>query len=511
MTAAVGIAASGGAEALLQSVSGKASNGYRGHLKQTDENDPKSEGATQSAPRDDVDAAATHVDKTRKTSQRKHGKGKSDDDDGSFEDAFDSVGQDQAKDAVSKSINGAGTSPDLMSAQLTPNQTPATNTASVTTNTDASQAPVRSAALMQQRSILALMDAKNRIFGNSGDVKADDGTVNVAVDHDAIPQDTNELVPVAINRRETHWNFNSDAMTSVASQLSAMNTDKAAPSAAAVLAQTVASVATAKEQKPDVNLSGDASQSVAQPTIAAANTDQNANASLNNDSGNKGDTQSQSHTEIASEAAKKTEKPDAVSSLDQIFATSKTSNANAANVSNQVRDGVITSLASTATDARAATSSVDVPTRATTTPVLRTLDLTLSPADLGSVRLRLSLSSNSLSIEAEASKASTAKLLNDDRPNLERGLKDAGYDISSMKITDTSASSTMSSNGWQTNGSPSRDGDPSRSGFMGRQDGEMQRRDGSPSDQAQRRPRESTQQLAPAEVAGVRSGNAVYI
>lgn len=510
MTAAVGSAASGGAEALLQSVSGKGSSGHRGHLKHTDENDPKSESSTQSAPREDVDATAAQVNKTQKTSQRKHGKGKSDDDNSSFEDTFDSIGQDQTKDASPKSAGGTDTSPDLLVAQLTSDRAIATNTDSAPTQADTSQAPVRAAALMQQKSILALMDAKNKILANSGSPKTDDGTDNVAVDHDAIPQDTTELVPVSINRRETHWNFNSDAMTSVASQLSAINTGKSTPSAA-VLAQNIASVTTAKGQGPDVKLSSNAPQSVAPPTPAMANTDQNTNASLNNNSGNKSDAQPQSHMEIASEVAKKAEKPDAASSLDQIFTTSKSPNANAASVSNQVRDGVITSLAPNATEVSTAPSVVDVPTRPTTAPVMRTLDLTLSPADLGSVRLRLSLRSNSLSIEAEASKASTAKLLNDDRPNLERGLKDAGYDISSMKITDASASSSMNSNGWQTNGSPSRDGDPSRSGFMGRQDGEMQRRDGSPSDQAQRRPRESNPQPAPAEVASSRSGNAVYI
>jgi hypothetical protein len=126
------------------------------------------------------------------------------------------------------------------------------------------------------------------------------------------------------------------------------------------------------------------------------------------------------------------------------------------------------------------------------------------------VKLRLSLKSNSLTIEAEASKASTAKLLTDDRPNLERGLKDAGYDVSSMKITDTSASSSSTGSGWQANGSPSRDGDQSRSSFAGRQDGEMQRRDGSSSDQAQRRQKENNPKPATDSI-NARPGNAVYI
>lgn len=507
MTAAVGSSASGGAESLLQSVSGKGSSGYRGHLKQTDENDPKTDDAAQSAPREDVDAAAAHVDKTQKISQRKHGKNSSDDDRSSFEDTFDSIGQDQTKDANPKSALAPGTLQDLLLAQAPADRTLVADPNSEPTQLNASTAPVRAAALMQQKSILALMDAKSKIFANSADKKISDGTDNIGVDGDAIPHDTTELVPVAINRRETHWNFNSDAMTSVTSQLSAIKSGTSELSAA-VLVQNAASSSISSGQDPDFKLSSDASNSATMPLAAVTNADQNANASLANDGGNKND--AQPHMAPPSELAKKVEKPDSALSLAQIFAASKSS-ANAASVGNQVRDGVISSLSSNGTDIGAATSLTDTPTRSTTAPVLRTLDLTLSPADLGSVRLRLSLSSNSLSIEAEASKASTAKLLNDDRPNLERGLKDAGYDISSVKITDASAATSTNSNGWQTNGSPSRDGDQSRSGFMSRQDGDMQRREGSPSDQPQRRARESNPQAAPADVVSVRSGNAVYI
>ena len=127
------------------------------------------------------------------------------------------------------------------------------------------------------------------------------------------------------------------------------------------------------------------------------------------------------------------------------------------------------------------------------------------------MRLHLSLKSNSLAIEAEASNASTAKILSDDRGSLERGLKDAGYDLSSLKITDASASGSTSSNNWQTNGSPSRDGDQARSSFAGRQDGDMQRREGSTPDQAQRRPKDNNQQNSSADLANSRQGNALYI
>src|SRR5262249_36835919 len=145
-------------------------------------------------------------------------------------------------------------------------------------------------------------------------------------------------------------------------------------------------------------------------------------------------------------------------------------------VSAQVRDGVIDALAGKAGELAPNTTATNLQDRAPApTPVLRSLDLTLSPPDLGSVRLRLSLKSNSLAIEAEGSKAATAKILNDDRTSLERGLRDAGYDVSSLKITETAASNSASPNG-QTTGSPFRDGDQARSNFAGRQDGDSQRR-----------------------------------
>ncbi|MET0407032.1 MAG: flagellar hook-length control protein FliK, partial [Hyphomicrobium sp.] len=121
------------------------------------------------------------------------------------------------------------------------------------------------------------------------------------------------------------------------------------------------------------------------------------------------------------------------------------------------------------------------------------------------------LKSNSLTIEAEASKASTAKLLNDDRMSLEHGLRDAGYDVSSLKISDVSASGSSNSSGWLTNGSPAREGDQARSGFTSQQDGQMQRRDGSTSDQASRRQKDERPQSASGEPTGGRTSDAVYI
>lgn len=126
--------------------------------------------------------------------------------------------------------------------------------------------------------------------------------------------------------------------------------------------------------------------------------------------------------------------------------------------------------------------------------VIRALDLTLTPPDLGTVKVRLTLQANTLDINAEVSKASTAKLLNDDRTGLEQSLRDSGYDVSSLKIADVSASNAANLNG---SANPQNGGE-ARASFAGRQDADQQRRDGAPSDQSQQRS------------SGGRSGNGTH-
>lgn len=498
MTAAVGSAASGGAETLLQSVTAKGSGGFRGQVKPSDDSDAKSDATAQSTQRAETGASSVEVHKTDKSGRRQHGKGSSSDDDTSFEDTFDSIGQDQSQDGGAQSSGITEFSPDFTIARNAM-QSSAEKLDPATTSQNVS----RPAALMQQKSILALMDAKTRILANSGDLKS-----GASGTEDATGAST-EFVPVSIDRRETHWNFNSDAMASISSQISA--SQLGGQNVARAMVQ--GAVPPGKEQASDAKLSGDMLQPPASQAAAAPSAGQAAGQSFFDGSNpNQNGAGAEAQAAASTTAERRITKADAASSLDQIFSPNPSPQPNASAATSQVRDGILDNLASdTANAAATSLSAVDVPTRATSAPVLKTLDLTLSPPDLGAVKLRMSLSSNSLTIEAEASKSSTAKLLNDDRPNLERGLKDAGYDISSLKITDTSASSNSSSNGWQPNGSSSRDGDQSRSGLMGRQDGEMQRRDGSSFDQGQRRSRESSSQTTQADVAAVRSGNAIYI
>ncbi|MBA2125942.1 hypothetical protein DLM45_06850 [Hyphomicrobium methylovorum] len=115
--------------------------------------------------------------------------------------------------------------------------------------------------------------------------------------------------------------------------------------------------------------------------------------------------------------------------------------------------------------------------------VLRAIDITLSPPDLGTVKVRMSLRENALEIDAAASKASTAKLLHDDRKGLEQSLRESGYDVSSLKISEASTSSSANFN----SGTNPQDGGQARTGFLGQQASDQQRREGAPSDQSQQR------------------------
>jgi flagellar hook-length control protein FliK len=180
----------------------------------------------------------------------------------------------------------------------------------------------------------------------------------------------------------------------------------------------------------------------------------------------------------------------------------------------QIRNGVIDALSG---DAKTpSTASQIAQNRPMVAPgqVLRTIDITLSPENLGTVRLRLSLKSNSLEIDAEASKASTAKLLNDDRKGLEQSLRDAGYDVSSLKIGDMASSNNASLNSSLNGGGSSfQDNGQARANFAGRQDGNMQGRNGATPEQSQQQQsRNNNPKGSPgAETAKTRRSNEIYI
>jgi hypothetical protein len=515
MTAAVGGAPSSTVEGLVQSGTAKAgSNGHRSHIKQSRETKSEPEEAAQTSAKTETSSADVPVHRSEKASSHKHSKSESDDGDASFEDTFDGIDQGGVKNNANGESRGTWT-PDVALAQISANHLVQLKSDTAGKQIVNSQGAVRPPKLLSQNSIVALMGTKDRLFASRENTKVEDGkTQDALLPHSGeVAEDAVDVSPVTVNSRETHWNFDDKTVTAAASQTLVLKADgqsaphplspirtSAAPSKDRQQAPTTSATKTSHDPLPETT-----PQAVSAPE---ADTQGNPSFSPGDESG------AHLQAEATSDPAEhKVAKADSSASLDQILSTVPSSPQDNAGVTTQIRNTVVDTLAGSGTDASTSTSAPDLPNRtAVPPPILRTIDLTLSPADLGSVRLRLSLKSNSLAIEAEASKASTAKILNDDRTTLERGLKDAGYDVSSFKITDAAASASTGSNSWQMSGSPLRDGDQSRSSFAGRQDGNMQRGGGgSMPDQASRRPKDNNQQSASSELANSRQGNALYI
>ncbi len=76
---------------------------------------------------------------------------------------------------------------------------------------------------------------------------------------------------------------------------------------------------------------------------------------------------------------------------------------------------------------------------------VKTLDLQLEPADLGTVNLKLNLSDGGLEVEVQASQSSTRDLLEKDKQELTNRLTDTGYTVTGVDISLTASSSTASS------------------------------------------------------------------
>jgi chemotaxis protein MotD len=511
MTAAVGNASPGGSEPLMQAVTVKGSQGVRGRMRNTQDKARTTDGnVDQKVSNSKADTADVRVDRLEKRSKQDKSDGSSEDD-SAFANMFDSIGLTQMQDSSPtpaqplSSPNGADV------AQLVASQTILQQTPIASSQPTSQQSAARSTLFLPQKSILALMDAREKQQTKATDTDATDGTsAKTEVSNSETPASETDFVPMTVEGSETHWNFVPHATSDVGAKISALQASDQSKEPA-VLIQSAATAKNAKAPQVDSNASQGTEQRTVQPVLAfnseQAPDSSTSNQGNNNQGGAKPDIQPQ-----PSSATQKTTNDDPIAALDRVVSAKDDPQPSPSAVTTQVRTGVLQALATdhTTTDASASTAPPDLPSRPNYAPIVRTLDLTLSPPDLGSVKLRLSLKSNSLEIEAEASKASTAKLLVDDRPNLEKGLKDAGYDVSSLKIADASASSSSTGNGWLSGGSQSRDGEQSRSNFAGRQDGEMQRGDGSSSDQAQRRPKQNNPQTATAEGA-VRSGNAVYI
>ncbi len=508
MTASVGGAAPGTVDQLLQSVRGRVGS-RRDDDRQTrdNESDPQDVKKDYSRPQAASNSDST-VSRSEKSPARKQSKSESADDKASFAETIDSIGQQEPN--ASAKVEGSDNWPQNALAavaagnSLAKQQTPEI----VQQPAESPQRAMRPVNLLRQDSIAALIDAKARLTPSDEIPKAAEVTTPDTL---PLPQDlqsdafadATDRTPATVNGQETHWNFNDKAIAAAALQASGMQSeDRPAQRVFAPfrVAETL--------QKP-AGASDDSSQPVQVQAVTAPMSADTSDDSFLADKDQTGPRLQQPAT--GDQAVRKILKPDSSDSIERMLSVDPKPTQGAVNVTAQVRNGVVDALAGNAGELNPSTTVADLQDRAPSPPpVLRSLDLTLSPPDLGSVRLRMSLKSNALEIEADASKAATAKILIDDRTSLERGLRDAGYDVTSLKITDVSSSNATNSSGQQAYGSPSRDGDQARPNFAGQQDGDSQRRESATFGQPQRRQQNQTQQPS-ADLASGRAGGAVYI
>jgi len=503
MTASVGGAAPGTVDQLLQSVRGRVSS-RRDDDRQTRDNESDAQDVAKddSRPKAAANSDST-VSRSEKSSPRKQSKSESAGDEVSFAETIDSIGQQEPNasakdDSWPQNALAAVTAGNNLAKQQTPEivQQPAEST----------QRAMRSVNLLRQDSIAALIDAKARLMPSNDISKTAEVTKpdTPPLQHDLQSFDNlTDRTPATVNGQETHWNFNDKTIAAAALQASGVQSEDRP-------AQRVFSPFRVAETLQKAAGSADGSSPPVQvQAVTAPKSADTSNESFLADKDQTGPRLQQPAT--GDPAIAKIVKPESSDSIESMSSVDPRPSQGAANVTAQVRNGVVDALADQAGELNPSTTAADLQDAAPSpAPVLRSLDLTLSPPDLGSVRLRMSLKSNALEIEADASKAATAKILIDDRTSLERGLRDAGYDVTSLKITDVSSSNATNSSGQQANGSPSRDGDQARTNFAGQQDGGSQRREGAMFGQPQRRQQDQSQQTS-ADSANGRAGGAVYI
>ncbi len=501
MTASVGGAAPNTADPLLHSVRSRVTSHREGGKKNSDE-EPSFREVEKESAKAKAAANSRATSRAEKSESRKPSESESVDSEASFVETIDSIGQQEPKaNAVGDSHdNWLQSVFDAAAAGANPVQQQASEV--VPEPMVDAQRAMRPVSLLRQDSIAALMDAKARLMQssdgpNSADVSMPDATLPHEVLDPIALSKANEPTPATVNAQETHWNFNDRTLAAAALQASRLQPEERPARAPAVQQNTA-----------------DPSNDIVQPgqvkpvAVPAAEASGDAFSAGQDESGPR-----LQQPATADSARGRVAQSDSADSSDQIWSIEPKASQNPGNVASQVRNGVIDALAGKTGSLAPSTMAADLQDRpAAAPPVLRSLDLTLSPPDLGSIHLRMTLKSNALEIEADVSKAATAKILNDDRSSLERGLRDAGYDVTSLKISDTSANNSTTANSQQNGGQATRDGsDQARSNFAGNQDSNSQRREGAMSDESQHRRQDQPQQTSASDPVSGRAGSAVYI
>lgn len=518
MTKAVAGAGQSAAQSVLDAVSQAASAraGMRkanAKVAQDDEPQPENR-AREPRSRDATSSEAPDRDRVENDGKvarrREHGDAKdSDDSDTSFAATIDSIDRPAPQIASTDATQGAQQAmrwtPEMAFGQIGLNgrgQRTPTDVAAVSTN---AETPMRSPKLLKSESITALLAAQNRMLSG-------EGTDTDAASNDAA--DATQATPIVVDSLKTHWRFGADATSAGTLQPPTPTDGHAVSNPLAMLNATGA--AKGKDDTAQTAASDKIKlETASAPTPAAVTPAGDTQARQSFDGQQGGGASPRDH---APNGAGERKVSDSIASRSVEHASSDATGVTAglSPATTQVRNGVLDALTGGTGDTKPSGAPATLADRpAAPAQVLRTMELTLSPPDLGSVKLKLSLKSNELSIEAETSKAATAKILNDDRDSLKQNLQNAGYDVSALKITDASASSAMGSNSSQTGsqtGSPFQDNSQARASFAERQGGDTQRRDSAAQDQGQQRSgRDNPRGSEATDTTAPRQGNAVYI
>ena len=509
MTEAAGRAAQ--SQSIIDAISKSASakSGAQAHRA-----GPKSAQKTQDADSSDDQARDHSIDKAERPDSRPdrksidtaakgsekphHGNEKEDDSEKSFEATIDKLGG-QTPPNNAPAINSApppvGWGAELALRQMAQDQASNDGSKSASKTLKTTALPGH---LLKQDSVVALLDAKQRLLS------AQDGKSQMT------DQTTEETATssLTVHSRETHWvfdNANTAPSTRTFEALTAKGDSKTNPLA------TLTATTTNKDQGSAGKAPADVALSARAPDVAPASgatPQQNFNGAQGDRSG------AREQAASAGEAGHRTVDTVVSAPIEHVSQdVPEVANSSMSGATQQVRTSLVTALGGDSSGGPVSNAPQTMDRPPVAGHVLRTIDLTLSPPDLGTVRLKLSLKSSALDIDAEASKASTAKLLDDDRKGLEQSLRDAGYDVKSLKIADASGSSNSGLNSSLNNGGSSfQDGSQARANFTGRQDEGMQRREGGASDQPQQRQRDNHQKTSPTpDVASGRQADAIYI
>lgn len=316
----------------------------------------------------DQRAASKSVDTSAKVSEKPHRENDGDDaSETSFEATIDTLG--------SQTSSGNAQAATLTNAPASWNTAPAPAAAQDQTSNDGSQsaAPnVRSATIpghiLKQASVVALLDARQRLMEAQDTTSATEPTVEETV-----------TAPIAVHSREAHWIFddpNAGSRTRV-SETSASKGITENPLSALAAATASKSDDGMAKASSDMTL---AARGAEHAPAADAAPRQNFSGAQDGRSGSR----EQSGSSDAS--PRRILDASAVAPAEHItHETSETPDTISA-ATQQVRTGVLTALADDSGSAETF-SPRQIPDRPPVTgQVLRTIDLTLSPPDLGTVR-----------------------------------------------------------------------------------------------------------------------------